>query len=257
MVTVARLDDLRPDRWRSAEFTDQVGEVVASGVDEVVPAIARVEQAAAAGFWAVGYVGYEAAPAFDPNLVVRSRPPNGFHSDLPLVWFGLFKSRVLNPGRSTDPGDYQMSDWRWVNNRAAYEHAVATIREHVAAGDTYQVNFTTRLRATFSGDPVAFYHDLAAAMSGGYGTYLDTGRYRIVSASPELFFDRHPKDGNPDRLVTRPMKGTAPRGRWLAEDRIRHEELESSAKERAENLIIVDLLRNDVGRIADFGSTLR
>lgn len=254
IMTVARLDDLRHNRRRSAEFTDQVGEVVATAVDEVVPAIARVEQAAAAGLWAVGYVGYEAAPAFDPNLAVRSRQPNGFHSDLPLVWFGLFKSRVLNPGRSGARGIYEMSEWRWVNNRDAYERAVATIREHVVAGDVYQVNYTTRLRATFSGDPVALYHDLAAAQSGGYGTYLDTGRYRVLSASPELFFDRHPRADDSDRLVTRPMKGTAPRGRWLGEDLTRYEEFKNSAKERAENLIIVDLLRNDLGRIAEFGS---
>jgi para-aminobenzoate synthetase/4-amino-4-deoxychorismate lyase len=254
MMTVARLDDLRPNRRRSAEFTNQVGEVAANTVGEVAAAIARVEQAAANGLWAVGYVGYEAAPAFDPNLAVRSRPPIGFHGDLPLVWFGFFESRVLNPRRRADLGDYQMSRWRWVDDRDAYEQAVATIREHIAAGDTYQANFTTRLRATFSGDPVAFYHDLAAAQSGGYGTYLDTGTYRIVSASPELFFDRHPTNGNPDRLVTRPMKGTAPRGRWSAEDLIRYEELKNSAKERAENLIIVDLLRNDIGRIADFGT---
>lgn len=253
-MTVARLDDLRPNRRRSAEFTDQVGEVAATTVREVAPALERVEQAARAGLWAVGYVGYEAAPAFDPNLTVRSRPPNGFHSDLPLVWFGLFKSRELNPRRSADLGGYQMSDWRCVDDRDAYEHAVTTIREHIAAGDTYQVNLTTRLRASFSGDPVAFYYDLVAAQSGGYGTYLDTGRYRIVSASPELFFDRHPTDGLADRLVTRPMKGTAPRGRWLAEDLARREELENSAKERAENLIIVDLLRNDLGRIAEFGT---
>ena len=254
MTTVARLDDLRPDRRRSAVFTDQVGEIAATTVEDVVPALTRVEQAAAAGLWAVGYVGYEAAPAFDPNLVVRSRRSGSIHTDLPLVWFGLFTSRVLNPGPDADLGEYELTAWRWVDDRASYERAVDTIRDHIAAGDVYQVNFTTRLRATFSGDPVAFYHDLAAAQSGGYGTYLDTGRYRIVSASPELFFDRHPVHGGRDRLVTRPMKGTAARGRWPAEDVARRRVLETSEKERAENLIIVDLLRNDLGRIADFGT---
>ena len=147
MMTVARLDDLRPNRRRSAEFTNQVGEVAANTVGEVAPAIARVEQAAANGLWAVGYVGYEAAPAFDQNLAVRSRSPIGLHGDLPLVWFGFFESRVLNPRRRADLGAYQMSDWHWVDDRDTYEHAVATIREHIAAGDTYQANFTTRLRA--------------------------------------------------------------------------------------------------------------
>ena len=147
-----------------------------------------------------------------------------------------------------------MSAWTWLDDRATYERAVEVIRGHIIAGETYQVNYTTRLRADFSGDPLAFYHDLAAAQSGGYGTYLDTGRFQIASASPELFFNRHPAESGPDRLVTRPMKGTAPRGRRPAEDEGRRLELEASAKDRAENLIIVDLLRNDLGRVANFGS---
>ena len=251
---MARLDDLRPNRRRSAVFTDQVGEIVATTVEDVVPALTRVEEAAASGLWAIGYVGYEAAPAFDPRLVVHSDRPRSIHADLPLVWFGVFATRVLNPEPGADLGEYELSEWRWVDERASYERAVETIRDHIAAGDVYQVNFTTRLRATFSGDPVAFYHHLAAAQSGGYGTYLNTGRYRIVSASPELFFDRHPVLGGRDRLVTRPMKGTTGRGRWPAEDIARRRVLETSEKERAENLIIVDLIRNDLGRVADFGT---
>jgi para-aminobenzoate synthetase/4-amino-4-deoxychorismate lyase len=254
MATTARLDDLRPDRRRSAVFTERVGEVVATSIEDVVPALARVEVAAASGLWAVGFVAYDAAPAFDQNLVVQSRRPGTVHSDLPLVWFGLFATRLLNQDPDTNLGEYEISDWRWVDDRSAYERAVATVREHIAAGDVYQVNFTTRLRAVFAGDPVAFYHDLAAAQSGGYGTYLDTGRYQIASASPELFFERHPARRGRDRLVTRPMKGTAPRGRWPAEDGDLRRHLETSEKERAENLIIVDLIRNDLGRIADFGT---
>jgi len=254
VTSVARLDDLRPNRRRSALFTDQVGEIVATTVEDVIPALTRVEEAAASGLWAIGYVGYEAAPAFDPRLVVHSGQPGSIHADLPLVWFGLFATRVLNPEPDTDLGEYELSEWRWVDERASYERAVETIQDHIASGDVYQVNYTTRLRATFSGDPVAFYHDLAAAQSGGYGTYLDTGRYRIVSASPELFFDRHPVLGGRDRLVTRPMKGTAGRGRWPAEDIARRRVLETSEKEHAENLIIVDLIRNDLGRVADFGT---
>ena len=254
MMTVARFDDLRPERRRSAVFGDPIGEIVASTVDEVVPAIARLERAAADGLWAVGFVAYEAAPAFDPNLAVLPRAAGEFHGDLPLLWFGLFESRVLNPEPAVESGSYTVSPWRWMDDRVAYERAVEIVRGHIIAGDTYQVNYTTRLRADFSGDPLAFYRDLAAAQSGGYGTYLDTGRFQIASASPELFFNRHPAGTGPDRLVTRPMKGTAPRGRWAAEDEARRLELETSAKDRAENLIIVDLLRNDLGRVAEFGS---
>ncbi len=254
MNTVARLDDLRPNRRRSAVFADQVDAVVARSVDEVVPAIRSIERAAADGLWAVGYIGYAAAPAFDAKLSVRLRRSDAFHCELPLVWFGLFETRTLNPDPTRCLGDYRVSDWRWIEARPAYEKAVDAIRRYIADGDTYQVNYTTRLRAEFEGDPLAFYHDLATAQSGGYGAYLDTGRFSIASASPELFFNRYPTDRGSDRIVTRPMKGTAPRGRWASEDRERHRDLERSEKDRAENLIIVDLLRNDLGRVADFGT---
>ena len=249
----ARLDDLRPQRRRSAGFTDQVGEVVATSIDGVREAVGELERAAAHGLWAVGFIGYEAAPAFDPNLVVRDRDDR-HHAELPLLWFGLYRSRVLNPAPDTGLGKYQLTDWQWVESQQQFEANVAAIRDHIIAGDTYQVNYTSRLRAGFDGDPVAFYHDLAAAQSGGYGTYIDTGRFKIVSASPELFFDRYPTGAGEDRLITRPMKGTSARGRWVAEDEQRRHELARSAKDRAENLIIVDLLRNDLGRVATFGS---
>ncbi|MEA3503432.1 MAG: aminodeoxychorismate synthase component I [Actinomycetota bacterium] len=256
MTFRARLDDLRLKQRRSVVFANLVGEIVATRVDDVVPAIEAVQRAGADGLWAVGFIGYEAAPAFDPHLVVRARAEGGFHGDLPLLWFGLFDGRVVNPVGDNAFGGYEISPWRWVDERAVFEHAVETIRDHIAAGETYQVNYTTRLRARFSGDPVAFYHDLTAAQSGGYGTYLDAGRFKIVSASPELFFDRHPTLSPLDRLVTRPMKGTSPRGRWRAEDLANYRELARSEKDRAENLIIVDLLRNDLGRVAEFGSVV-
>ena len=249
----ARLDDLRPNRRRSAAFTDQVGLIAAAELPEVVPAITAVEEAAGDGLWAVGYISYEAAPAFDLNLQVCG-DSDDFHPRLPLLWFGLFRTRLLNPSPDTHLGSYGLSAWEAVDSAEAYLRGVEAIRQRIIAGDTYQANYTTRLRAHFTGDPVAFYHELATAQSGGYGTYLDTGRYKIVSASPELFFDRYPTDLGPDRLITRPMKGTAPRGRWAAEDDLHRSHLEASEKDRAENLIIVDLLRNDLGRISEFGS---
>jgi para-aminobenzoate synthetase/4-amino-4-deoxychorismate lyase len=126
---------------------------------------------------------------------------------------------------------------------------VATVREHIAAGDTYQCNLTDRLRTTVGGDAQALYARLALAQRGAYNAYLDLGRHVVASASPELFFE-----WAGDEVRTRPMKGTAPRGRTTAEDAQQTHLLRTSAKERAENLMIVDLLRNDLGRIADVGS---
>jgi para-aminobenzoate synthetase/4-amino-4-deoxychorismate lyase len=252
MSYTARLDDLRQKRERSAAFSGRVGDVSARSLDGVVAAVDEAEAAARRGLWAVGFISYEAAPAFDPDLVVHER--GGFHRGLPLVWFGLYETRHLNPPLESDLGTYRLTPWEWLDSQDHFEEDVLEIQRQIVAGDTYQVNYTSRLRARFEGDPAAFYRDLAAAQSGGYGTYLDTGRFQIVSASPELFFDRYPTGQGVDRLITRPMKGTVSRGRWTDEDALRKAQLEASEKDRAENLIVVDLLRNDLGRVAEFGS---
>jgi para-aminobenzoate synthetase/4-amino-4-deoxychorismate lyase len=131
------------------------------------------------------------------------------------------------------------------------EHAVAVerIRDALARGDAYQVNLTMRVAARFRGDPLALHDQLREAQGGGYTACLVLGDRAVVSASPELFFDL---DG--DVVTTRPMKGTAPRGRHAEEDERLAAALATSEKDRAENAMIVDLLRNDLGRIAVPGS---
>ncbi len=217
--------------------------------EDVLPTLAAAEGAAARGLWVAGFVTYEAAPGLDPSLVVRPRPPDDPFSRLPLAWFAMFQQRqetvLPSPRDEAPPSDA----WVPTVDRARYDLAIATIREHIAAGDTYQVNHTLRLRSTVEGDERGLYRDLCYAQRGAHAAYLNAGRYRILSASPELFFRL---DG--DRLTTRPMKGTAPRGRWLAEDDATRERLTASVKDRAENAMIVDLLRNDLGRIARPGT---
>jgi para-aminobenzoate synthetase/4-amino-4-deoxychorismate lyase len=132
---------------------------------------------------------------------------------------------------------------------AEYDAAIDRIHRAIADGDTYQVNLTLPLEAEVRGDPRGLYRDLAYAQRGAYASYIDTGTHRVLSASPELFFRI---DGN--RITSRPMKGTAPRGRWLGEDEDMRRTLERSIKDRAENAMIVDLLRNDVGRVGRSGS---
>ncbi len=243
----ARFDDLRPTHRLSFGFDGLIDEIAAHRVEDVLPALQRAERAAQDGYWVAGYVGYEAAPAFDDFAVVGRRPAEG-HRFLPLVWFGVFAERVEEPAWPP-PGSYALGEWSASVSRAEYDDAIRRIREHIRQGDTYQVNYSMRLRAAFSGDPVAYYRDLCAAQSGGYGAYLDTGRFRVLSASPELFFERiGPK------IRTRPMKGTVGRGRFTSEDEERREALVASVKDRAENVMIVDLLRNDLGRVAEFGT---
>jgi para-aminobenzoate synthetase/4-amino-4-deoxychorismate lyase len=227
---------------RRRRFANPVRVIVATRAEEVRPALREAERAAQRGLYAAGFVAYEAAPAFDPALAVRGAGP------LPLAWFGLFE-RPLPAPPDEAPGAFEVSAWLPSVERAAYDAAVERVRAAIGRGETYQANYTLRLRAQFRGDDLAFYEQLHAAQRAGYCAYLRLGRQRILSASPELFFQW--RDG---QIVTRPMKGTARRGRWLEEDEARAAALLASEKERAENLMIVDLLRNDVGRVAAVGS---
>ena len=229
---------------RSFHFVDCVEEISATTRAEILPALRRIEAAVQSGFHAAGFLSYEAAPAFEPNLRVNGA------TEFPLLWFGVFKERrEITAGEFFRDGKFELSNWQPSLNESNYCRAGERIREYIAAGDTYQVNFTFRLRANFHGDDLALYHQLCRSQRAGYCAYLNLGRYRVLSASPELFF--HWQNG---KLITKPMKGTRPRGRTTSEDRIYTEQLKTSPKERAENLMIVDLLRNDMGRISEFGS---
>ncbi len=244
----ARFDDLRPGRERSFRLTGQVGVVEARDLDQVGPALDRVEESARRGRWAAGFVAYEAAPGLDPALAVRGREPGDPFAALPLLWFAIFEGREdVTPFEPVPDDGSSVDDVVWTPSidRARYDASVATIRERIAAGDTYQVNYTFRMRARLNGDERELYRDLCMAQRGGYAAHLSAGRFGVLSASPELFFRI---DG--ERITTRPMKGTAPRGRWPEEDDENAARLASSTKDRAENAMVVDLLRSDLGRIS-------
>ncbi len=228
----------------SFAFDGYVGEVVAHRTEEVLSALSEVEQAVGRGLHAAGFVCYEAAPGLDADLVTHTESP------VPLLWFGLFRERhEVKPGGLVVGGGYTLSGWTSSVSKEEYVEKVRQIQAYIEAGDTYQVNYTFRMRADFEGDARALYRDLCAAQRSPYAAYVDTGRFRVLSASPELFFSLQ------NGVVTaRPMKGTARRGRWSGEDERLSESLRASAKERAENVMIVDLLRNDLGRVSVPGS---
>jgi para-aminobenzoate synthetase/4-amino-4-deoxychorismate lyase len=243
MTPGARFDDLAAGR--SLRCPPPRAALVAHRPADVVPVLAEVERATAAGSWAFGYVSYEAAGGLDPALAVRA-PAAG---DPPLAWFGLCGRPTRVPPVTAVPGHRPVAGWLPDWTAAEHARAVARVRQHIAAGDTYQLNLTDRLRAVVDDDLDALYADLALAQRGAYNAQLDLGRHGIACASPELFFE-----WTGDRLRTRPMKGTAVRGRTPAEDAAQARGLQRSSKERAENLMIVDLLRNDVSRVAVTGS---
>ena len=246
----ARFDDLTGIS-PSFRLVEPVGVLEATRPKEVRGVLEAAEGAAARGLWVAGYVAYEAAAGLDPALVVRERAAGDPFERLPLAWFAMFERRedTVLPVPQADPDPSMASNWRPSIDRATYDRAIARIRDRIAAGETYQVNFTLRLRSQVAGDERGLYRDLCFAQRGAYAGYLNLGRYRVLSASPELFFRLD--DGV---LTTKPMKGTAPRGRWSAEDEAVAERLRGSVKDRAENAMIVDLLRNDLGRVAVLGS---
>ena len=243
---VARFDSLGAHgAGRSFVFRGCRRVLAARRVDEVLPVLREVEAAAARGMHAPGFVAYEAAPAFDPALATRPPDPR-----LPLAWFALCDAREeVEPVADEGEGDFELGAWTGAVPEDVYRANVERIRAWIAAGDTYQVNYTLRLRAPFSGDDRALYRRLCLAQRAPHCAYLRVGDLSVLSASPELFFRLRG-----DALELRPMKGTRPRGRWPAEDRALAAELAASEKDRAENLMIVDLLRSDAGRVSEFGS---
>jgi para-aminobenzoate synthetase / 4-amino-4-deoxychorismate lyase len=211
---------------------------------EVRGCLEAVDRAVADGLYAAGFVAYEAAAAY--GLPACDTAPDG----LPLVAFGLYpSSNVTFQGRPRPTVAGRAGPWVPSIDHDAYLRAVARIKAEIDAGNTYQINLTFRLRAPWSGDPLAVLADLQAAQRGPWAAFVDTGRHAICSASPELFFVQ-----NDGRIECRPMKGTAPRGLWAADDLRQGAALRASPKNRAENVMIVDMVRNDLGRVATAGS---
>ena len=230
--------------WRCCERPIRIVSTHRPG--DVAKCLDRIDEAVrGGGFRAVGFVSYDGAEAF--ALPVKSGSGTG---TLPLVWFGIFPdAHITTSDELPKVNPYHASQWHPSISRAEYLDAIARIKTAIAAGDTYQINFTFRLSAAFEGDPLGLMTDLFAAQAGPWSAFVHTGDHVICSASPELFFRRRG-----DRIECRPMKGTAARGLWTADDLARASRLHQSEKNRAENVMVVDMTRNDLGRLARTGS---
>ena len=240
----ARFDDVV--NGESFVLLDQIDEFTASSVDEVEAVISAAEQAASNGHWVAGYVTYEAAAAFDPALTVAESERDS------LAWFGVFAKRESVRVAIHDPmaaGSYVVSQWSPGITRDQYGVSFDTVQRHIFDGDSYQVNYTFPLHAAFTGDPEVFYHDLVCAQRPRYAAHIWHDDLHVLSVSPEKFFTV--ENG---KITTQPMKGTAPRGRTMDEDLRLRDGLISSEKDIAENLMIVDLIRNDIGKVAETGT---
>ena len=218
--------------------------LVAHTPEQVKPLLDAVDAWSQQGFWCVGYVRYEAAPVFDAALKVHA-------ADGPLAWFGVYAKALPWPADEVEADDATRVQWQSGLSRADFGAAMDRMHQAIAAGDLYQVNYTAPLHGEFAGDPKTLFRRLQRAQPQGYAAFIDSGFEQVLSVSPELFFDwQNEQTVQGGQLLTRPMKGTAPRGSSAVEDATLAVALVASPKERAENVMIVDLLRNDVSRVA-------
>ncbi|PCI86345.1 MAG: aminodeoxychorismate synthase, component I [Hyphomicrobiales bacterium] len=202
--------------------------------------------------FAAGFLSYEAGLCFEPRL----KPLLPAERDVPLLQFGLFDApQLLNPDevaayhRDNIHGEFALSNINLQETKADYVAKITRLKKYIEAGDIYQANYTFQVELGFEGDLFALYAALKKNQPTNQGGFLQFDDFSILSLSPELFFDL-----DQDNLTARPMKGTAPRGKTKAKDAKLKNWLYHDEKNRAENLMIVDLLRNDLSRVAEIGS---
>ena len=220
---------------------------------EVEAALKRLQAGIASGLHAAGFFAYELGYVLEEKI--RHLLPEG--RNVPLLWFGLYDGPVSMSESEverwltthTRSGTYQFTDVSHAWNGESYIERFAQVQEKIRAGDIYQLNLTFKARFKLSGSPLTFYRDLRQRQRVAYGAIVDTGEVTVLSASPELFIERHGQ-----KIETRPMKGTAPRAATPEADAEAKRILATDIKQRAENLMIVDLMRNDIGRISEIGS---
>lgn len=241
MINTVIIHDAAKGIW--LHFANPLEIIRADDIREVLPKLQLTERITyERQCYAAGFISYEAAPAFDSAH--KTHLPTSF----PLLWFGIYEKPKIIDLQELAMGSYPAPlDWSITTDKNRYIDVIARIKHHIERGETYQVNYTIRQSAQYSGDPWSLF--LNIARNAPYGAFLETDDYAICSASPELFFELHR-----GRLTSRPMKGTAPRGRTNEEDQKLRELLYKSEKDRAENVMIVDMMRNDIGRVAATGS---
>lgn len=216
-------------------FSDELETVEAFEIKKVLPTLRKLEEAQSKGIHAIGWIAYEAAPAFDPGLFVHPKYPNQ-----PLLRFTLYKTQTKGlPFRETSP--FSFSKLRPGLTEKKFTESVSKIHHAIAAGETYQVNFTYPMHGTFTGDSWDVFRKVRLAQSAQHQAYFEETDQTILCLSPERFFKHQGS-----QITCKPMKGTARPGE--------ENHLRTSAKDRAENIMIVDMIRNDLGKIANKGT---
>jgi para-aminobenzoate synthetase/4-amino-4-deoxychorismate lyase len=247
------------DNYRTRLFIDPVAVCKAYDPDDLPDLFSRIESFTGAGYYAAGYFHYECGLHFEPVIPFTA-------TGQPIAWIGIYQEPALYSHRA---GDFASLDWEadgedntvsgpekfqleltgFDLTEADYGKKIVRIKEYIAAGDAYQINFTGKYRFGFEGSTLALYKELKRKQPVSYSAFINDGERDILCFSPELFFKTRAGE-----ITARPMKGTAPRGRTPAEDAEISLWLRQDEKSRAENLMIVDLIRNDLGRMTEIGT---
>lgn len=226
-------------------FTSPIVEIKTRDLSQVQSVLGQVENYQKQGYYVVGYLSYEASVAFESSFQVHDRFLSGEY----LAYFTVH-DKALSEDFPTSHNPVTMPDrWEELFSQEDYQAAIAHIHDNIRQGNTYQVNHTVRLKSHISEDTEAIYNRLMVEQAAGYNAYIAHDDFSVISASPELFFKKEGKT-----LRTRPMKGTIKRGLTRSDDLAKRDWLSVDPKNRAENMMIVDLLRNDMGRISEVGS---
>lgn len=250
------LDTSRPvsENVRSFLFIEPVGRIVCRVGDDLEKYLDDLQRALNRGYYLAGWAGYEFGAVFEGKIKISTLPRSD--GEDVIADFGVFEKPYSfnhNTGENNFPhycssvstgGDYLISNLRSNMDKESYLEALEKVQDYIAAGDTYQVNYTLKLLFDFQGSPEKLYRDLRRNQSVAYGAYIRSGEGRVLSFSPELFFKK-----NGSQITVRPMKGTAGRGRNGAEEKVFRKQLHDDIKNRSENVMIVDLLRNDLSRL--------
>lgn len=213
--------------------------IIAWKIHEVAACLVKIEQAISAGFYAAGYLSYEATPAFFPDVSVHAK------QKMPLLWFGIFEAPIKQNDMA-EGQPYSISNWKMNLTKEQYVQKFNEINEKINSNELEQINYTVQFNSAFSGDAFTYYKALRNAQQSNFSAYMDIGDYKVLSASPELFF----KVDN--RAITlKPMKGTIHRGKSSEEDIANQQWLESSDKNKYENRLTTELMCEEIKDMVD------
>lgn len=238
------IDDIEYQTY-DMTLTDYIDKAVARQLHQVGDVVSFAEQMQASGYYVALYLPYEAASFYNEDMATCAVLSNYIYAAAYVFGDAVQGRHIESTQQTTDKHQFQFM----LSDDTLISH-IKAVQQEIIKGNTYQVNYTTRLKSPIQEPISTLYHQLQYHNNGNYGVLLDTDEIKVASASPELFFQQGDFQGDSNVIVSKPMKGTIARGDTPETDEANYERLRQSAKDQAENVMIVDLLRNDIARIA-------